>query len=146
MILFIIILAFFLRIINLNQSLWLDEGAHVIMSQKSLYFIIFERMGDFHPPLSYIFYHFWLMLGQSEIWLRLLSVIFGLATVFIVYKLTKKLFDEKTALLSAFFLAIAPFHIYYSQEIRMYAMATFFAAISMYYLVSKNKVRYVISS
>lgn len=142
----ILLLATIFRLININQSLWLDEASQVLMSQKSLNFIIFERSGDFHPPLSYLIYHFWLMLGSSEIWLRLLPLIFGVATVFIIYKLCQKLFTKKIALISALLLATAPYHIYYSQEIRMYSMAAFFAAFSMLSLSYNKKTWYVLTT
>ena len=142
----ILLLATIFRLVNINQSLWLDEASQVLMSQKSLYYIIFERSGDFHPPLSYLMYHFWLMLGSSEIWLRLLPIIFGVSTVFVIYKLSQKLFSEKIALISALFLATAPYHIYYSQEIRMYSMATFFASLSLYFFVTSKKWGYVLAT
>lgn len=151
MIWLILLLGFVLRVINLNQSLWLDEATQVILSSKSLYSIVFERNVDFHPPLSYIFYHFWMFFGHFEVWLRLLPVLFGIATIFVVYKLIGKIFDSKVALLSAFLLAIAPYHIYYSQEVRMYSMVTFFAAMSMYFFNFlkdgwKFRLGYVLSS
>lgn len=142
----ILILALILRLVNLNQSLWLDEAAQILMSQSSLYTIIFERSGDFHPPLSYILYHFWMMLGTSEIWLRLLPVLFGVTTVFVIFKLCLKLFNKKIALTSALFLAIAQYHVYYSQELRMYSIVTFFAALSMYFLVTKRNLGYILST
>lgn len=144
MIYLILILGFVVRLVNINQSLWLDEASQVLMSQKSIYSILFERVGDFHPPLSYLIFHYWLMLGQSEIWLRLLPIIFGVATIFVVYKLCQKLFNEKLALISALFLSLAPYHVYYSQEIRMYSITTFFASLSMYYLITKKCFGYVV--
>ncbi len=146
MIWIILLLGLILRLINLNQSLWLDEATQGFLSKKSLYSIWFERIGDFHPPLSYILYHFWIQFGTSEIWLRLLPVIFGVATVFTVYKLVEKLFNKEHALFSALLLATAPYHIYYSQEIRMYSMATFFAVVSMFYFISAKSLGYVFST
>lgn len=142
----ILLLATILRLININQSLWLDEASQVLMSQKSIYSIIFERAGDFHPPLSYILYHYWVMAGSSEVWLRLLPVIFGAATVFVVYKITEKLWNKKIALLSVLLLAVAPYHVYYSQEIRMYSIATFFASLSMYYFVTSKPIGYILAT
>jgi uncharacterized membrane protein len=142
----ILVLALIFRLININQSIWLDEAAQLLMSQKSLYTIIFERSGDFHPPLSYILYHFWMMVNQSEVWLRLMPVIFGVATVFVVYRIAQKLFGNRVAMISALLFAIAPYHIYYSQEIRMYSMATFFASLSMYYFMSRKNIGYVIAT
>jgi uncharacterized membrane protein len=47
------------------------------------------------------------------------------------------------ATITALFLATAPFHIYYSQEARMYAMTTFFTTLSMYYFM---KILFVFTS
>lgn len=142
----ILFLATILRLININQSLWLDEASQALMSQRSIASIIFERTGDFHPPLSYLLFHYWMMISNSDVWLRLLPIIFGVATVFVIYKICQKMFGEKVALISALFLATAPYHVYYSQEIRMYSMATFFASLSMYYFITRKPLGYVISS
>jgi hypothetical protein len=47
----ILSLALMLRLINLGQSLWLDEAAQAEMSTKSVSYIWDGRGGDFHPPL-----------------------------------------------------------------------------------------------
>lgn len=126
-------LALVLRIININQSLWLDEAAQTLMSSLSLKEIFFGRLGDFHPPLSYALFHFWMQMGRSEIWLRMLPVLFGVGTVFGVYLLGRQFLSKNYALLAALFLAVSAFHIYYSQEIRMYSMAAFFTVFSFYF-------------
>lgn len=128
----ILLVAFIVRLINFNQSFWLDEAAQMVMSQKPLLFQWVGRANDFHPPLYYLFMHLWLGLGRQEWFLRLPSVIFGVGMVYLSYVFTRKLFNEKTALLSALFLAIAPFHIYYSQEARMYSFFAFLATLSMF--------------
>lgn len=147
MIYLILLLALSLRLVNLNQSLWLDEATQAILSQGSIHSIIFERSADFHPPLSYLLLHFWMKLGSSEIWLRLLSVIFGVLTVWISYSLAAKMFKLKVAIFYAFLLAIAPYHIYYSQEVRMYSLMTFLATLSMYFfylMVKNNRLFYMV--
>ncbi len=149
----ILLLALVLRLINLNQSYWLDEATQVLLSQDSVKNILTTHAVDFHPPLSYLITHFWLIGGTSEIWTRLLSVIFGVLTVWIFYKFIKEFFSKNLALMTAFLLAIAPFHIYYSQEVRMYALAALLAVLSSYFLLkllSKDSleffVGYVISA
>lgn len=143
MIWFILGLGVVLRLINLDQSLWLDEATQVILSQDSLSNIFYNHGADFHPPLSYILMHFWIFLGTSESWLRLLSVIFGVLTIWFCYKLASGIFNPKIGLLSALLLAISPYHIYYSQEVRMYSEMTFFAVCSMYFFyryIKENKL------
>lgn len=139
MIWIILTLGLILRLVNLNQSLWIDEATQVILARDSLVNIILQRSADVHPPLSYLLMHFWIMLGTSEIWLRLLSVIFGILTILIVYKFANNIFNKKIALISSLLLAISPYHIYYSQEVRMYSEAIFFASVSMYYFYLLTK-------
>lgn len=147
MIFLVLVLATFLRLINLDQSLWLDEATQAMLSQNSLYSIIYERAVDFHPPLSYLIMHFWIQLGTSEIWLRMLSLIFGVGTVWMTYKFTKLIFNKNIATLSAILLAINPYHIYYSQEVRMYSQAAFFGLLSMYFLILLlSKQRFLLST
>src|SRR5258708_1476796 len=136
----IIFVALVLRLINVNQSLWLDEEKQVLLCKEQLRNIFWQRSVDVHPPLSYVLMHFWVVVNSSEIWLRLLSVIFGVLTVWVLYIFSSKIFSEKIALLSSFFLSISPYHIYYSQEVRMYSEAIFFATVSMYffYLIFKK--------
>ncbi|PIV70851.1 glycosyl transferase family 39, partial [Candidatus Roizmanbacteria bacterium CG17_big_fil_post_rev_8_21_14_2_50_39_7] len=52
----ILIFAFFLRLINLDQSLWLDETIVVKVVQTIPFHLIPFQFspGDFHPPLYYL--------------------------------------------------------------------------------------------
>jgi len=131
-------LAFILRLLLINQSFWLDEAAQLLMSQNNLSFLWFGRNADFHPPLFYLLTHFWLILGKSETVLRLLPVGFGVMSISLFYIFAKKIFDKQTALLTSFFIAISQFHIYYSQEMRMYSTLGFFGILSMSFLWQKK--------
>src|SRR3990167_7245669 len=142
MILLILTAGLILRLFKLDQSLWLDEAINVtFVKNLNLHALVFDySIGDFHPPLYHILLRGWVLLfGTSEIAVRLPSVILGLATVYIVYLITKKLFENKTALISATLIATSPLHIYYSQEARMYMLAVFFATLSVYFFVSLLK-------
>lgn len=123
----ILILGLILRVISLDQSLWLDEATSVLAANKLSYSAIIHQFspGDFHPPAYYLLLKFWIgIFGSSEAAARSLSVFFGVITIYLVYSLTRKLFDKTTALLAALLLATAPLHIYYSQEARMYVLET----------------------
>ncbi len=146
MIFLILALSLILRLVNLGQSLWLDEAISVNIA-RSLPFksiILYFSPSDFHPPLFYLVLKSWVWLfGASEISARLPSVIFGLATVYVIYLLGKKLYEEKIALIAATLLATAPLHIYYSQEARMYMLAAFLVSLSAYFFMSvleKDKI------
>lgn len=145
-IILVLALAIILRFVNLNQSFWLDEAAQGLMSQKSLSFLWFGRSADFHPPLFSFLTHFWLKLGTSEVFLRLLPLSFGVVTVILIYFVGKQLLGEKAASLTALLVAISPYHIYYSQEMRMYSLLAFLATASMYFLWQKNWLFYFFST
>jgi len=133
---FVLLLAFVLRIFNLNQSLWLDEAVQAVTGKGPFLGIFEELRGDFHPPLYHILLWGWVRIfGASEVSLRMPSVIFGVGTVGIVYLIMRVITGRWLPILGAVFLATAPFHIYYSQEARMYSMTTFFAALSMYFFI-----------
>jgi 4-amino-4-deoxy-L-arabinose transferase-like glycosyltransferase len=77
----------------------------------------------------------WLHLGQSEAWIRLLSVIFGVAAIPAMFFLARRLADSTTALVAAALLAFSPTHIYYSQEARSYSLTIFLVLLSAFYFV-----------
>ena len=92
--------------------------------------------GDFHPPLYYLLLKVWgSLLGWSEIAVRSLSVLFGLVTVWLIYKIGENLVNEKVGLISALLLSTAPLHIYYSQEARMYVPETFFVTLLVWSVI-----------
>jgi len=132
----IIVIGFILRIINLNQSLWLDEAVQAITAQNSFSYIFQEITGDFHPPFFHFLMHFWVRIfGLSEVSLRLPSVLFGVGTIYFLYKIAVYIHLKNVAILAAIFLATAPFHIYYSQEARMYSLAAFLTTGSFYFFL-----------
>lgn len=148
MIYLILILSAVLRILTLDQSLWLDEAITVVNAKNLTFwdFIVRYPMGDFHPPgyfsLIWVWTHFF---GFSEIIVRVPSLILGVATVWVTFLLGKEVFDKKTATLAALFMALSPLHVYYSQEARMYSLAAFVTTLSFYFLIKKNWFGYVLS-
>lgn len=138
MIWLVLLLALILRLINLDQSLWWDEAINIVYAKTSSFwwFITKYPIGDFHPPGYFVILWLWgHIFGFSEFMIRLPSVIFGVGTVYFTYLLGRELFNKKIGLLAALFLAIAPLHIYYSQEARMYSLAAFVVTLSSYFLI-----------
>ena len=131
-------LALILRLISLNQSLWLDEAitALAVKNNNLLDLVSKFSLGDLHPPLHYVLLWFWgHLFGYSEISLRLPSVILGVATVWLVYQIGTLQFNKKVGLLAGLLLAVAPLHVYYSQEARMYSLAVLTVTLSFYFLI-----------
>ena len=138
MILAILLLAFILRLILLNQSLWLDEAIEVLAVKNTQYSALITQysLGDFHPPLYHLILKFWTgFVGFTEVGARSFSVFTGIATVFVIFLIGKELKSAKLGFFSALFLATAPLHIYYSQEARMYSLVTLFVATLIYFFL-----------
>lgn len=134
----IVFLGVILRLIAINQSVWLDEAISLVSAKNLSFSQIVYELGPFdvHPPGYYLLLKVWvLFLGDSEIISRTLSVIFGVSTIYITYLLAEKFFSRKVGYLSALFMAISPLGVYYSQEIRMYCAAAFFSALSFLFLI-----------
>ncbi len=142
MIIITLIASLILRLISLNQSLWLDEATTALVSKMTLVDIFTKFMpGDFHPPLYYLVLKGWTTLfGYSEISLRIPSIIFGIGAVYLIYLIGKKLFDKNTGLIAGALLATSGLSIYYSQEARMYAMTAFLVALAFYLFLKKKWV------
>ncbi len=133
-----------LRLINLGgRNLWYDEAFAVLYAEKSFGAILYGTVtpvggaaADVHPLLYYFFLHIWMgLFGQSPFVVRLPSVIFGLGTIVLTFLIGRELFDWRTGLLAALMAAVAPFHVNYSQEARMYSLLCFLSLLSAFFFV-----------
>jgi len=136
----LILLAFALRLINLaGRPLWYDEAFAILYAEKNLAAILSGTLtpvqgaaSDVHPVAFYFLVHGWMTLvGQTPLAVRMFSVIYGVGTVALVYRMMRDLFSERVAQWSALIVAIAPFQIAYSQEARMYAMLGFWSMAAL---------------
>src|SRR5258706_1871352 len=131
---------FVLRLISINQSLWLDEATTALVARMSVHDIFTKFLpGDFHPPLYYLILKFWAStFGFSEITLRVPSIIFGLGTIYLTYLIAKKIFDQTVGLISSLLVSTSGLFIYYSQEARMYMLAAFLVTTLIYLFINKK--------
>jgi len=128
----IIVIGAALRLLNLGkESLEHDEIDSVLVGQQSLGEILLTT--NVNPPLYHVLIHFWIkFFGTSEFSVRFPSFIFGVTTIFLCYIVGKALFSGKVGLIAAAFIALSRFHLYYSQEARVYAVGTVLTLLSMY--------------
>ena len=138
----ILAIAFFLRLISLNQSLWLDEATSALVARDFGVGEVFTLFiaNDFHTPLSYVLQYFWQNgFGSGEVILRLFSVIAGLGSIYLTYLIAKELFAKRVGYLAAAFLATSGLHVYYSQEARAYMLSTFLVTALIYLFLKLMK-------
>lgn len=133
----IVLIGTFLRVYQLGaQSIWFDEAFSVWISKMGLLQIVQLTAADVHPPFYYFILHYWMgVFRDSEFAVRLLSAVFGILAIPVIYLVGRQLFDEEVGLLSALILALSSFNIQYSQETRMYTLMVLLALASMYFLL-----------
>lgn len=131
LILLIVLLALFLRLINLASnppSLYWEEAAigfdaySILKTGKDFHgnswpLVAFESFGDYKPSAYfYLTVPSIVLFGLTELAVRLPSALLGTLTVYLIYLLIKKLSkNSTTATISALFLAISPWHLQLSR-------------------------------
>lgn len=133
-IILILTLAVFLRIFFLAQygDFWGDEMFSFTYSQKPWLDSIKFWLWETNPPLHLFLLKIWFYLvPASETTARLFSVTIGTTSVFFLYRLAHKIFNQKTALLTAFFLAVHPYHIFVSTTARTYTLLILLTILSV---------------
>ncbi len=144
-----------IRLIAIDQSLWLDEAvvAQTVRTHSSTQLVTQFAPTDFHPPLYYLLMKAWTsVFGYSELALRMPSVLASLVTGVVIYciviagsrikpaslvgrsGMTDVGQTPRVALLSSAFFLFNPLIVYYSQEARMYMMVTLLASILLFVL------------
>jgi len=139
-----------------NKSLWLDEAATMIAIDAPLGNVVASvKACDAHPPLYYALLHVWMHkplamahrpVPAAERWLflcrshsavqaRAFSAAVSVATTLVFYLLVRVVATRRAAFLASLVVAVSAFHVYFAQEVRMYALAGFFVALSWYLLV-----------
>ena len=116
----------------MEQPLWYDETFTVAVSRLPFNQMIQAVAGDVHPPLWYVIE--WVtirLLGESAWAVRTPALIFGLASVYLTYRLALAMgYERRTALWAAGLLAAMPAQVYYAQEARMYTVLQFFILLA----------------
>lgn len=130
-------LAFALRVCRLGaKNLWWDEALAIWAVRKGLAGVTLWTASDVHPPLFFWALWGWVQcVGESEFATRFLSVGWGLLTVVLLYRTSCQLFNKSIGLLAALLLATARFHVWWSQELRMYIVAACCVALSLHFFV-----------
>ena len=130
----LLILALALRFCDLTgESLWYDESYSVWTSAMDIASprILWDWQIEF--PLYYWLLHVWMKLfGQGAFAVRAMSALAGALTVVPLVWLGRDLFGRRAGLIAGLLLAVNPYHVWYSQEARMYSCAVLLATASTY--------------
>lgn len=142
----ILLVGFALRLYQLGaEGLWYDETVSLYLAQSNPLEIIRHTAGDIHPPLYYLFLSGWGQLaGFSEFSAAFFSLWFAVLLIALVYRITRNWYPARyVAPLAALLIALSPYNIWYSQEVRMYTLGAALGLLSVYFLrrlVAQNKI------
>ena len=88
------------------------------------------------PPFGkYLFAAAIMSLGNTEIALRLVSVIFGILSIMMTFLFARKLYGDKTALLASAIVSFSILHIQLSRYAQLETILTFFYIAIAYFLI-----------
>jgi len=131
-------LAFLMRRKGLaTQSLWFDETDLVSRASQDLPAILksFFKPGE-NGPLYTLFMHFWVQLaGTGEAAVRTPSLIAGTLAVPLIFLVGRKLGGLAVGLVAALLLTVSPYHLWYSQDAKMYPLALCLTLASVYFFL-----------
>jgi uncharacterized membrane protein len=133
-----LLVGFALRFYTFDQkSLWIDEVHTFNDSRDNLkgqlkYYK--ENPTNLHPPLFYILTHLFYPFANPERDLRIIPLIFGTLSIPMIYLLAR-LFSPTIAFPCALSLTFMTYHIYFSQDGRMYSLIMFFGMLSLYFFI-----------
>ncbi len=132
--LIIILGGFALRLYRLGaDSLWYDETVSAHLASKSIPDLIAHTARDIHPPGYYALLHIWTQLvGDTEFALAFFSLVFGVLLIPLTYTLARRLLGRAVALWATLLVAISPFNLWYSQEVRMYTLGAVLGLVTLW--------------
>ncbi len=136
-VLFSLLLGGALRLYGLgSESLWLDEANTARRLGLTFKELFFDTGSASQLPLYYWMTKAWCTLaGTGEVALRFPALVFGLLAIPAVFFLGRELLDDAVGAWGAFFMAINPYFIHYSQEARPYTLFALLALVAWLFLV-----------
>jgi hypothetical protein len=135
--------AIFVTLLGLLARLWTasgiflnpDEALHFrLANQASLALAYKASLTSAHPPLLVLLLYYWRVLGTSEIWLRLPSVLAGAVFCWMFYKWLTKAADPLAGFIGLLLVALLPPIILIGAEVRQYSLLLAFLASALYFL------------
>lgn len=129
----IMVLALILRLVILLHygEFWYDEMFNFVYSQRAWPEGLKYWLLETNPPLHLLILKIWFyVFPTTEFFTRLPGILAGTASVWVIYRLGKDMYNRNVGLLSAFYLAVHPYHIFWSSTARIYVFLMLFTTLS----------------
>jgi mannosyltransferase len=124
--------ALVLRVVYADQSLLGDELFTYDHASQDSFGDMMDSADrvEYTPPLYFVLAWLAAKLGEVETAIRVPAILFGTATVPLVYLLARRAAGTAAGLIGAAAFAVSPFALFYGSEARSYGTAAFFVALS----------------
>jgi len=137
-----------------RKPFWFDECFSVEVARldwRNFLHLLWWR--EANMSLYYVLLRIWLQFGQSELFIRSLSVLIAVATLPAIYWVARMLYDRRVALIAAALFTFNAYSVRYAQEARSYALLLLLATLSSGFLIAylsepvpRNRRAYVLVS
>ncbi|MCB2197665.1 MAG: glycosyltransferase family 39 protein [Bacteroidetes bacterium] len=133
----LLLIAFISRLIYLTYNpVGHDEPFSIFHAQMNPSEIVKTLKGGNNPPLYELFLHYWIRLfGIGAAAVRIPSLVFSVLNVWVVFLITKRHVNLKTAVLASLITIFSSYHIYFAHEARVYALFSLLTAVSFYLIL-----------
>lgn len=124
-----------IRLVEIDYSYGGDDFIVLSGLGNSLSATVSWAAGINYAPLYFSLLKLFTYAGQSEIIARLLSVLFGVLSVPVLYLLGARLFGTKVGIVAAVLLAFSPFHLDQALQLKPATLLTLETLVSVYCLI-----------
>jgi mannosyltransferase len=133
----LIVFALVLRSVGLNSGLWVDEIYSVLWSFRGSFgdVLTYYRGDNKHPLYALLANLSAGIFGESSWSVRLPAMLFGVATIPMVYTFGRLVGSKREGLLAAAILTVSYHHVWFSQNARGYSMLAFWTLLTSYLLL-----------
>jgi hypothetical protein len=133
----ILVAALLLRLHELDVvDVWVDEANAILTAREPLRAMFGKLALDSSPPLLFVLLHGWIAaFGDGIVALRLVSVATGVALTAATWWAGRELVSPRAGAWAALFVAVSPLQIFYSQQVRPYALLPLLGLLSVAFLV-----------
>ncbi|HNW70050.1 MAG TPA: glycosyltransferase family 39 protein [Bacteroidales bacterium] len=132
----ILVVACVLRFYNLFDIPFInDEFSALYRTHVTSFAELIEKgvIADTLPAGVQVFLYYWIKLFGSTEWVvKLPFILFGIFSVYLIYLVAKKWYNETVALVCSAFLASLQYTVFYSQVARPYISGLFFSLLMVY--------------
>lgn len=120
------------------KSLWVDELTSVEVASRPGVSAVLGGVieGERRPPLYHLMLHYWISAaGDSDLSLRMLSVLLGTTAVALTFRMGATLLSRQAGLTASSLLALSPTFVLYARMIRYYSLCVALGLLSCYFFL-----------